>query len=77
LSLSMVGRVLVTAVWFAVLVPSASAATTVRVLSARLIGDRGHDYSSSQLIVRGDDAGSRLRLASGADGSVTVSDTAG
>ncbi len=73
----MVGRVLVTAVWFAVLVPSASAATTVRVLSARLIGDRGHDYSSSQLIVRGDDAGSRLRLASGADGSVTVSDTAG
>jgi hypothetical protein len=77
LSLSMVGRALVTAVWFAVLVPSASAATTVDVVSARVIDDRGIDHSSSELSVRGDDAGGALRLTSGVDGSVTVSDTTG
>jgi hypothetical protein len=62
--------------WFAVLVPPAQAATKVEVVSARLIDERGIDHSTSELIVRGDDAGGELRLTSGAGGAVTVSDTA-
>ena len=73
----MVGRALLTAMWFAVLVPPAQAATKVEVVSARLIDERGIDHSTSELIVRGDDAGGELRLTSGAGGAVTVSDTAG
>ena len=73
----MLDRLLATAAWFAVLAPAAQAVTTVEVRSTKQVDDRGHDFSSSELLVRGGDEAGDLRVTAADDGAVTVSDSAG
>lgn len=63
--------------WFAALAPAAQAATTVEVRSTRSISDRGIDYSTSTVDVRGGDERSDLHVTTADDGAIIVSDTAG
>ncbi len=66
-----------TMIAMAALVAPAQATTTVEVRSTRSVNEKGIDFSTSALHVRGGDEPNDLRLAPAEDGAVIVADTAG